>query len=365
MNRNNISATILADSKNEMGDRITTMKVVMPRIVLAEFNTHRMFSRNSASSRAIPTKKMLEMIGDNPFIPIAWQKDHKGMQGTEYMNEEEANIENQEWLNDISYEIESARKRLERGVTKQIINRRLEDAMWHTVIVTATEWVNFFKLRCPQYKMETSYGPQYFRSKKDYLMQVGLPDEPKNYKDWTTVDWLKINNSQAEIHIQAAAEAMWDAMNESTPKELKAGEWHIPFSGDLDNDDFTFFVQESNESDGTWNEPYISKLRAKVAVARCARLSYQTLGDNPVIDFHKDIALHDRLAKMEHWSPFEHIAQAMSETEYARFIKGELECSHDIDCAPAYDAGINYGNVQLGWHRNFKGFIQYRGVIDN
>ena len=82
-----ISAKIIADSKCPRGHRLTTFIVTFPRIVLAEFNTHRMFSRNSASSRAIPFKRMVKMLEENPFIPIAWQKDHKGMQGVEYLDE--------------------------------------------------------------------------------------------------------------------------------------------------------------------------------------------------------------------------------------------------------------------------------------
>ena len=84
-----ISAKVVADSINESGNRITSLVVVIPRIVLAELNTHRALSKNSASSRAIPFKKMAKMVEENPFIPIAFQKDHKGMQGTEYFTEEE------------------------------------------------------------------------------------------------------------------------------------------------------------------------------------------------------------------------------------------------------------------------------------
>ena len=80
-----ISAKVIADSKNEFGNRITTMIVTFPRFILAELNTHRMMSRNSASSRAIPFEKMLEAVSNNPFIPIAWQKDHnyRGIYGIE------------------------------------------------------------------------------------------------------------------------------------------------------------------------------------------------------------------------------------------------------------------------------------------
>ena len=83
-----IEAKIIADSINQQGDRITTYLLTFPRFILAELNTHRMFSRNSASSRAIPFEKMVKMVQEDPFIPIAWQKDHKGMQGTEYFTNE-------------------------------------------------------------------------------------------------------------------------------------------------------------------------------------------------------------------------------------------------------------------------------------
>jgi hypothetical protein len=59
------STKILADSISPDGVRLTTLEVVMPRIVLAEFNTHRMLSRNSASSRAIPIEKMIRMVIPN------------------------------------------------------------------------------------------------------------------------------------------------------------------------------------------------------------------------------------------------------------------------------------------------------------
>ena len=84
-----ISAKIVADSLSPTGCRLTTFVVEFPRIVLAELNTHRALSKNSASSRAIPFEKMLENVKTDPFIPIRFQKDHKGMQGTEYFKGEE------------------------------------------------------------------------------------------------------------------------------------------------------------------------------------------------------------------------------------------------------------------------------------
>ncbi len=82
-----IEAKIIADSKNEFGNRITTMILTYPRIIHSEFMTHRMFSRNAASSRAVPAAKLIQAVKDNPFIPLAFQKQHSGMQGTEYITD--------------------------------------------------------------------------------------------------------------------------------------------------------------------------------------------------------------------------------------------------------------------------------------
>ncbi len=162
---NQISTIVIADSKNEFEDRIVTLIVTMPRYILAEFNTHRMFSRNSASSRAIPFEKMVKNVQENPFIPIAWMKDHKGMQGNEYFTEKE-DTDNcwMIWRDGLEDSIERATLLHEHGVTKQMCNRLLEPFMWHTVIVTATEWENFFNLRCPQYTF-TSFNDIFFTFK--------------------------------------------------------------------------------------------------------------------------------------------------------------------------------------------------------
>ena len=234
-----IEAKVIADSISVRGERITTFLLTFPRIILAEFNTHRAFSRNSASSRAIPFKKMVESVENNPFIPIAWQKDHKGMQGTEYLDKVPHGGSSDEdfaydmWLEARDAAVENAKQLNNLGVTKQLCNRILEPYMWHTVICTATDYENFFKLRCPEYivnwypanrpeALEPAQAS--FRSKKDAIARTNGECD-----NWTEEDWRESNISQAEIHIQALAEAMWDAMNESTPKVLHTGEWHIPF----------------------------------------------------------------------------------------------------------------------------------------
>jgi len=302
---NKISAKIVADSINPEGNRITTMEVVFPRIILSEFNTHRMFSRNSASSRAIPFKKMLKMVEEDPFIPIAWQKAHKGMQGNQYFDTGQSKAQSIRWLQARDEAIRLAKSLDYEGVTKQITNRLLEPFMHHKVLVTATEWDNFFKLRA--------------------------------HKD-------------AEIHIADLAYKMQAALQASTPKKLKAGEWHIPF-GDNMNLSTLPYIEDATEAQ-------VQQLKVKIATARCARISYQTLGDDPKIDYEKDIALHDQLLVSGHMSPFEHCARAMSPTEY---LAHQVIKTHSTFALGQYDAGTIREN---GWCRNFKGFIQYREIVE-
>ena len=157
---NLISAEILADSLNQFGERLTTFKIVFPRIILAEFNTHRMFNRNSASSRAIPLHKMVKAVEENPFIPIAWQKEHTEMQGYEYFIDS-VEIEGCKklWLEgrDKAIEVSLSLNNGEFiGVTKQLCNRLLEPFMWTTMLITGSRegWDNFFNLRNPIYEID-------------------------------------------------------------------------------------------------------------------------------------------------------------------------------------------------------------------
>lgn len=350
-NYHGIDATIVADSINEYGDRLTTMVVTFPRIVLAEFNTHRMFSRNSASSRAIPFKKMVKKVREHPFIPIAWQKDHKGMQGVEYWTEEDHIQQNIDlWLESRDYAVKIAKVMSESDITKQLCNRLLEPFMWHTVIVTATEWENFFYLRCPQYYCKES--GKVYRSRAHFCESETGQSFPK-----TEIEWFKCNKGQAEIHISLAAEAMWDAMNESTPKELKAGEWHIPFGDKLDEDRMYEIADESGGDPDRYNEFAVQEammeLPVKIATARCARVSY--LNYEGKDDYLADIKLHDRLSSMGHWSPFEHCAKAMTADEYDNYsiIVPEIDNHQQVVGEDS----------NLGWCRNFKGFVQYREII--
>lgn len=161
-----IQAKIIADSKNEFGNRITTMMVTFPRFILAELNTHRMFSRNSASSRAIPFERMVKSVQENPFVPIAWQKDHKGMQSTEYFGDEEITYTPDKWLGEpytgstaklltwlwrkaATLAVGAAKALSFIGVTKQICNRLLEP-----IIIYRSQEINTILSR---YKASNAY----------------------------------------------------------------------------------------------------------------------------------------------------------------------------------------------------------------
>lgn len=308
-----ISAEIIADSKNQYGQRITTYLLRFPRIILAELNTHRMFSRNSASSRAIPFEKMVKMVEENPFIPMKWMKDHRGMQGNEYFeNEDYANLCSI-WLDARDNAVKEAIKLSKIGLTKQIVNRLLEPFMYHTAIVTATDWENFFSLRA---------------------------------------------NYAAEIHLQQLAFLMLEAYNNSHPKELKDGEWHIPFGDKIRQKELEsvvgYIMDGSEASDEEFHkEVEVSKL--KIATARCARVSYLNFEGKD--DYHADLNLFDQLNEQGHWSAFEHCAKAMTNKERCTNIRGEITFNDNGYIAPVIDS--------IGWCGNFRGFIQLRKTMQN
>ena len=262
-------AIIIADSVSPVGKRLITLQLVFPRFILPEFNTHRVFSRNASSSRAIPVKKMIELIKSNPASPAEWGKNQPGMQAGEELSGEDLKLTKDLWAKAASSAIQIAEEMNQYGAHKQIINRILEPFQWANVIVTSTEWDNFFELR--------------------------------NHKD-----------AQPEIRILASR--MLDAMNNSIPKNLDYGNWHLPF------------INSSERIE------YSEEHLLKMSTARCARVSYLTHeGKAPSLE--DDLKLYERLvgSKPIHASPTEHQAK------------------------PNVDKNISSGN--------FKGWIQYRKTI--
>jgi hypothetical protein len=312
-----IKANIVADSINKQGDRLTSMLLTFPRCVLAEFNTHRILSKNSASSRAIPLKKMIRLVEEHPFVPTRWMKEHKGMQGSEY-HKDPLIIGDciKIWLDLRDEAVKKAKLLSEKDVTKQFCNRLLEPYLMHTVLVTGSEWQNFFALRAH-------------------------PD--------------------TEIHLQELAYKMLKIYNDSKPKYLQAGEWHLPFGANIDKErlysqiehDLGIYdpvIDETN--DGTSYKKLIDQYRIKIATARCARTSYlNNLGKD---DYEADCKLHDQLLVNEpiHASPAEHCAQAMEDNEYMLYKKQWVNEDKQTIC-------------EHGWSRNFRGFKQYRTQLKN
>lgn len=344
-----ISAQIVAHSVNEQGDELISVLATFPRIILAEVNTHRMLSKNTSSSRAIPFNKMVETIQNDPFIPIAWQKEHKGMQGSEYF--ENTLLQQELWLEARDSAVDLAdRLNSGCGVTKQLCNRLLEPFMWTTMLITGSKegWDNFFELRCPQYSIsDLIYGDdRVFKSKKDLLKEL---DYEPIFPD-SDLDWLKINKGQAEIHMMDLAEKIYDAMNESTPKELKAGDWHIPFKDKIEYNHAKLIGSEIWKKDEESFIQFIDRQAVKVSVAMAARTSYTVVGEEKEVNYEAMIKLHDRLLAQDppHSSPLEHCARVMNMSEYESFYRGQ----------------IGLGG-ESGWCNNFKGFIPYRYMVDN
>jgi len=246
-----ITAKVIEDSISEDGKGITTLQLCYPRFIHAEFMTHRVFSRNASSSRAIPVAKVIEQVRTNPAMPIHWGKNQPGMQASGQLTGVELDLAKREWLQLADRAAYTAECMVELGLHKQVANRILEPFQHISVIVTATDWKNFFALR-------------------DH------PDAQPEIR---------------ELAIQMAA-----AMYQSTPTVRKrdrfdAFSWHLPYITD-------------NER-GT----YVPEYLAKISGARCARVSYLT-HEGKVPDRTKDLDLYTKLVGSVplHASPIEHQA---------------------------------------------------------
>jgi thymidylate synthase ThyX len=260
-----ISAKIILDSL--CATRITTFELVMPKCLVAQLNTHRAFSRNSASSRAIPHSKMRALVAGDGFTPQAWPSHRAGMLGGEPLDGANAVAAQNTWEQARGAALDAHQRLADLGVAKEIANRLLEPFLLTTVVLTATDFDGFFAQRLP------GHGAQ---------------------------------GEMAQL-----ASAMKTAMDESEPRLIAYGEWHLPYA-DAD-------------------VPLASALRQ--SAARCARVSYKRQGD--VKSLQDDITRHDALIEQGHWSPLEHQAMAM---------RSKIRNKHT---------------------RNFTGWAQYRALVDS
>lgn len=269
----NFEVKIIEDSISPAGKRLTTITATYPRFIHSEIMTHRDRARNAASSRAIPWPKMSEMVSEHPVVPIKWGMEQSGMQTGDEIPEKFRKLAKEIWLRARSSALEYADMLANIGRTydqmalgnltetekqikihKSIPNRIVEPWMWITVVMSATEWKNFFRLRCH-------------------------PD--------------------AEVHFQKIACMIRDAMAESKPVERK---YHLPFIQEDELQDVAILHDGLPEN--------VDRL-CRVSTARCARVSYLTHEGKR--DQAKDLELFDRLCQgsgFGHWSPHEHVAFA-------------------------------------------------------
>lgn len=261
-----LRVTVIADSVSRYGDRITTLECTFPRFLLPEFNTHRAFSRNSASSRARSVIKTIEEVSEAPFVPWHWPSERPGMAGGESVDEAARINSECAWLTSRNKALECAQELVDEGVHKSIVNRLLEPFMWHTAVVTATDWDGFFAQRLA-------------------LLEDGTP--------------------AAEPHFYDLARAMRTALDESKPRELTNDQWHLPYV------DYEQLTRRDNVR-GDGGIRLSEAIRA--SVARCAGVSYLNQdADRPL---ERDLALYGKLrdANPPHWSPFEHVARPAAPT---------------------------------------------------
>jgi thymidylate synthase ThyX len=295
-------ARVIADTLSPAGSRLTTMEVVIPRIVLAEFNTHRAFSRNSASTRAIPVAKGLAAVEANPYVPDRWLANSRGMSPVGEVPPDAAARAGEVYQRALAAAVAGAAELAALGVAKEIAGRLAEPYAWHTVVVTATEWGNFLGQRC-------------------------APD--------------------AARPLRLAAIAMRDALEGSEPRRVDAlavgsAALHLPFVGPDD----AAPLAEAFGADAA--DPL---LLAAISSARCARVSYLTHDGRRSV--REDVALAVRLVTAGHMSPFEHAARPAS-------VEDVAEALADVAGVAVDTARVNPAAWAFG---NFRGWVQLRKNI--
>lgn len=300
-----ISAKIICDSiSKHTNQRITTFELEYPRYILGELNTHRQFSRNTASSRAIPVNVKCAQLITNGAYPVHWGKNQSGMQAKEEIDEQSKQKALEIWENAKLSAIEYAKQLHSLGVHKQITNRILEPFETVKTLVTATNYDNFFNLRC---------------------------------------------HTDAQPEIKALADLMYKEYQFSIPMVIENGEWHTPYIQRLRdklNGTLHYYV------DGV----EIDKETAiKISCSCSAQVSYRK-NDTSIEKAEK---IFDKLvsANPPHLSPFEGCATP---------INLEFEESEDkgiTHFAYSYDGDKNKRLIPCSG--NFQNWIQYRQLIAN
>ena len=242
-----ISAKLILASTYEGGKPIYSIQTTSPKWMLAELNTHRVFSRSSGSSRAIPLDTMIRRVQAFPYIPYHWGKKQDGMQAKEEVTGAVKEAALKEWLRARDQAVETARTFEQLGLHKQLANRVLEPWAYIDTIITSTEWDNFFELR----------------------------DHP-----------------DAQPEMQVLAKAIRKEIENAQIQVVERGGWHLPYVSSKE-------LAEHGIEDCL-----------KFSTARCARVSYH-LHDGTLPSPVADLKLYQRLVGSVplHASPAEHQAQ--------------------------------------------------------
>lgn len=253
-----ISAEVILDTKNRFGHRITTMRLRMPRYILAQFNTHRVFSRNTSSSRAVPTAKLVQQIRFQPFMPIGIAKNGSGMLPKEELSEELQAEFLEDWGDLGQIVADFVEKWAEMGVHKQHANRALEPWLMCEVLVTSTEWQNFFDQRCQDAQPE-------------------MCDLACKMRD-------ALENSQPKFHV-----------------------FHLPFVTDEEMEEVLQGIDFYDISDNNHEKVMEGfKKFGLISAGRCCRVSYlRTDAESTIEEAYKRGKM---LVELNHWSPLEHQA---------------------------------------------------------
>lgn len=269
-----IKATVVADSINKCGVRLTSFACEYPRWILAEVNTHRMMSRSSSSSRAIPTAKILEQVCTSPAIPEYFGKLKAGMQDDGPVDADTAAYALTEWKAAAVSAAVFAQRLLNWNIHKQVVNRIVEPWMIAKTIISATEWENFYRLRV---------------------------------------------HADAQPEFRLLATAMLEAHAASTPKHLLDGEWHLPF-----------YTEDLN------GECTANKIFA--CVARCARVSYNNFAGKKSLADDLELCDRLMSSKPGHLSPFEHCASPGAEDKCYANYRGWYSYRWTMQSSDAFDS---------------------------
>ncbi len=260
------SVKVIKHSLAPCGKELISLECKFPRFILAEVNTHRVLSRNSASSRAIPVEKQIQRVFDEPFIPDKFTSNKPGMQGGAVLIGQAHIDAVNSWLIGRDEAVHRAKSLLALNIHKQYANRLIEPFQYHTALLSGTEWANMMAQRCH-------------------------PD--------------------AQPEFQELAECMYYAITMSIPRYLNYGEWHLPY---IENCDWDVALEMSSHTGEDAQE-----ILKRVSVARCARVSYMNM--NGKRELEADLKLWDKLLTGNHWSPFEHVAMALSTvTQSGNFV---------------------------------------------